>query len=79
MAASEFKVSKALSLLRSTFIENPIGGKDAAVGVEVEEFAESLDSNDRPGSSLLLWNRAKGKFSRQPHAQRLNSERSFRS
>jgi hypothetical protein len=50
-------------LERSASIETAIGAEDVAMGVEVQEIAEGLDRNDCPGSRLLFWREAKGRFS----------------
>jgi hypothetical protein len=40
----------------SAFIEDPIGAKHMAVGIEVEEIPEGLDGNDRPGRDIWIAN-----------------------
>jgi hypothetical protein len=50
-------------LERSASIEAAIGAEHVAMGVEVQEIAEGLDRNDCPGSRLLFWREAKGRFS----------------
>ena len=48
-------------LERSASIKSAIGAEDVAMGIEVQEIPEGLDSNDCPGSSLVFWNGAKEK------------------